>query len=92
MFHKNMVFKFTYNGVSKVVPLKTITSVREVCSGMVRIATNDYVLYTISMNEEDVPYLLNTYNDWLWEQESSLKVVEFQVFSVVDRLNLDGAE
>ena len=87
-----MVFKFTYNDVSKVVPLKTITSVREVCSGMVRIATNDYVRYTISMDEDDVPYLLNTYNDWLWEQESSLKVVEFQVFSVVDRLNLDGAE
>ena len=87
-----MVFKFTYNDVSKVVTLKTITSVREACSGMVRIATNDYVLYTISMNEDDVPYLLNTYNDWLWEQESSLKVVEFQVFSVVDRLNLDGAE
>lgn len=92
MHYTNMTFRFICDEDVTVVPLKTIVSIKEVCAGLLKIATNDYVLYTINMDEDLALCVMDMYDDWLWDVDSSLRTAEFKVYSVVGRLNLDGEE
>lgn len=87
-----MTFRFVCDNEVTTVPLKTIVSLREACDGMLKIATNDYVLYTISLEDDLAQCVMSMYNDWLWETDSSMRTAEFKVYSIVSRLNLDGEE
>ena len=90
MYYKNMIFKFNVDNDIKVVPLKTIKNVKRAHDGIVRIRTNDCVMFTISMEDKAIPILLDYYNEWLWEVDNSVKDVEFPTYSLVGRLDIDG--
>lgn len=92
MHYKNMTFRFVCDDEVTVVPLKTIVSIKELYAGMLSIATNDYVRYTINMDEKLSLCVMDMYDEWLWESDSSMRTAEFQVFSIIGRLNLDGDE
>ena len=92
MHYTNMTFRFVCDDVVTIVPLKTIISLKESYTGLLTIATNDYVLYTISMDKDLANCVMSVYDDWLWDVDSSMRTAEFQVYSVVGRLNLDGEE
>ena len=87
-----MTFRFLCDDVVTTVPLKTIISLKESYAGLLTIATNDYVLYTISMDKDLANCVMSVYDDWLWDVDSSMRTVEFEVYSVIGRLNLDGDE
>ena len=87
-----MTFRFVCDDEVTIVPLKTIISVKEKYAGMLVIATNDYALYTINMDEQLAVCVMDMYDEWLWDADSSMRTAEFQVYSVIGRLNLDGEE
>ena len=86
MFYKNFVFRFNVDDTVKQIALKTINKCFKVREGIVQLITNDCVIYTISMDDSDIPLLLSYYDDYVWEKDSSLKGVEFIAYSVVSRL------
>ena len=92
MHYTNMTFRFVCDNEVTIVPLKTIVSIKETYAGILSIATNDYVLYTINMEEKLAVSVMDMYDDWLWDVDSSMRTAEFQVYSVIGRLNLDGEE
>lgn len=92
MHYTNMTFRFVCDNEVTIVPLKTIVSIKETYAGILVIATNDYVLYTINMDEKLAVCVMDMYDDWLWDMDSSMRTAEFQVYSVIGRLNLDGEE
>ena len=92
MHYTNMTFRFVCDNEVTIVPLKTIVSIKETYAGILSIATNDYVLYTINMDEKLAVSVMDMYDDWLWDVDSSMRTAEFQVYSVIGRLNLDGEE
>lgn len=92
MHYKNMTLKFRAENEVVSVPCKTIRNIRKVYDGLIRVSTNDYVLHTISMPDDIVDDVFRYYNDWLWETDNSIKMIEFASFSNISRLNLEGEE
>lgn len=92
MFYKNMLFKFRADNEVITVPCKTIRNLRRAYDGLLRVSTNDYVLHTISMPDDIIDDVVKYYDEWLWETDNSIKVVEFTSYSNISRLNLGDEE
>ena len=89
MFHKNQLLKFKVDEDVKEIAMKTLTSCEDVGKGLVKLRTNDCVIYTVSMDEANIPLLLSTYNDFIWERDTGVKSTTFPAYAVVGRLDLD---
>ena len=88
MFYKNKVFKFKVDEDERVIACKTITQCDKVHEGLVQIRTKDCVVYTISMQDNDIPLLISHYNDYIWEKDDGVKSITYPVYSVVSRLDI----